>query len=175
MEIRETLLPGVGIRYEFSTEHGDRVGIVVSRNEDAFEVVTYPPGDDDEEEARPAFRLTRAEADAVIEILGVPQLSERLADLTRDIPGLSAGEIDVPADSVYAGLTLGDTHARTRTGASVVAVVRGGRPIPSPSPDERLCPDDVLVVLGTHDGIAHLRRILTSTAPSDAVSATTKE
>ncbi|WP_112283499.1 cation:proton antiporter regulatory subunit [Prauserella muralis] len=173
MEITEALLPGVGIRYEFSTAHGDRVGIVVSRNEDAFDVVTYPPGE--EETSRPAFRLTRTEADAVIEILGVPQLSERLADLTRDIPGLAAAEIDIPADSVHAGATLGDTRARTRTGATVVAVVHDGTVIPAPSPRERLCPGDVLVVLGTHAGIARLRRILTSTAPAHAAGIPGKE
>ena len=35
-------------------------------------------------------------------------------------------------------MTLGDTHLRTRTGASVVAVSRAGQVIPSPGPDFEL-------------------------------------
>ncbi|MEV6715400.1 cation:proton antiporter regulatory subunit [Lentzea sp. NPDC051208] len=157
MDVNEVLLPGVGLRYEFTNADGDRIGII-ARREGNFEVISYAA--DDPDEAQPLFRLTTAEADTVAEILGAPRIAERFADLTKEVPGLSAGQVVVPAESAHAGAPLGHTRARTRTGASVVAIVRGEDVIASPSPDEVLRAGDVLVVIGTHDGINGMRRII---------------
>ncbi|MCH0565776.1 MULTISPECIES: cation:proton antiporter regulatory subunit [unclassified Streptomyces] len=157
MDVNEVLLPGVGLRYEFVNRDGDRIGVVVRRSGD-FELVVYEGADPDE--ARAVLRLTEEEADTLAEILGAPRIAERFADLTKEVPGLSAGQIEVRADTPFAGRPLGDTRARTRTGASIVAVVRGEEVIPSPGPDRVLLPGDVLVVIGTHDGIAAVEQIV---------------
>ncbi|WP_248510901.1 TrkA C-terminal domain-containing protein [Streptomyces sp. D2-8] len=60
------------------------------------------------------------------------RIAERFADLTREVPGLSAGQVEVRPGSPFADRALGDTRARTRTGASIVAVVRGEDVIASP-------------------------------------------
>ncbi|MEV7061708.1 hypothetical protein AB0N97_02720 [Streptomyces collinus] len=104
--------PGVGLRYEFVNHEGDRVGVVAQRSGD-FELVVYPG--DDPDEARSVLRLTREEADTVAEILGAPRSAERFADLTREVPGLGAEQIEVRPGSPFAGRALGDTRARTRT------------------------------------------------------------
>jgi TrkA domain protein len=158
VDVTEVLLPGVGLRYEFVNADGDRVGIVARRTGD-FEVVSYCDADDPDE-CVPLFRLTAEEADAVAEILGAPRISERFADLTREVPGLHAGQITVPATSPHAGQPLSNTRARTRTGASIVAVVRGERVIASPTPAEVLRAGDILVVIGTDTGIAAVRDII---------------
>ncbi|CAL9325888.1 cation:proton antiporter regulatory subunit [Streptomyces sp. SudanB182_2057] len=157
MDVNEVLLPGVGLRYEFVNHEGDRIGVVAQRSGD-FEVVVYPGGDPDE--ARPVVRLTSQEADTLAEILGAPRIAERFADLTREVPGLSAGQVEVRHDSPFAGRALGDTRTRTRTGASIVAVVRGDGVIASPGPGQMLQAGDVLVLIGTRDGIADARRII---------------
>lgn len=157
MDVNEVLLPGVGLRYEFTNADGDRIG-VIARRDGAFELVAYPPEDPDE--ARPLFRLTREEADAVAEILGAPRVVERFADLSREVPGLVSGRVDVPAGSPHADQALGSTRARTRTGASVVAIVRGESVIASPTPSEVIRSGDVLVVIGTAEGIEGVRRII---------------
>jgi TrkA domain protein len=159
MDVNEVLLPGVGLRYEFTNTDGDHIAIV-ARREGTFEVGRY--ADDDPDEARPLFRLTADEADTVAEILGAPRIAERFADLTKEVPGLSAGQVTVPAASSHAGRPLGHTRARTRTGASIVAIVRDDVVIASPKPDEVLRPGDVLVVIGTHDGINGVRQIIES-------------
>jgi TrkA domain protein len=159
MDVNEVLLPGVGLRYEFTNSDRKRVGIVARRSGD-FEVIGY--SDKDPDEARTLFRLTPEEADTVAEILGAPRIAQRFADLTKEVPGLSAGQIIVPAISAHANQPLGHTRARTRTGASIVAVVRGEDVIASPTPDELLRPGDVLVVIGTHDGINGVRAIIES-------------
>lgn len=157
MDVNEVLLPGVGLRYDFTTADGDHVGIVAARN-GSFEILT--PAGDDPDEVRPVFRLRPDEAAAVAEILGAPRIAERFADLTREVPGLSAAQVEVPPGSAYAGRSLGDTRARTRTGASVVAVVRGDAVIPSPGPGEELRAGDILVVIGTHEGLTAIERII---------------
>lgn len=157
MDVSETLLPGVGIRYEFTTRSGSRLGLV-SRRDGKVDVVVYD--DQDPDICTELVTLTPAEAETVAEILGAPRITERFADLTKEIPGLSAAQLAVPADSRYAGRSLGDTKARTRTGASIVAVVRGLDVVASPGPEEELQAGDILVVIGTDDGITGVREIL---------------
>lgn len=159
MDVTEVLLPGVGLRYEFALEEGQRLGVVARRNGE-FEFVAYDR--DDPDVCRNLFRLTPAEADAVTEILGAPRIAERFADLTREVPGLHAGQVQVPAGSAYAGRTLGETKTRTRTGASIVAIVRGDTVIASPGPPQPLQAGDVLVVIGTESGITGVEHILAS-------------
>jgi TrkA domain protein len=157
MDVTEVLLPGVGVRYEFDTASGVRVGVVAHRD-GRFELVRY--GGEDPDAAVPLVLLSRGEADTVAEILGAPRITERFADLTREIPGLAAATVDVRQGSRFAGALLGDTRARTLTGASIVAVVRGQGVIASPSPQERLLGGDALVVVGTEAGIEGVRRIV---------------
>jgi TrkA domain protein len=157
MEVIEVLLPGVGLRYEFATAAGARVGVIARRDGD-FELVRYDRTDPDA--AVTLLTLTREEADTVGEILGAPRITERFADLTKEVPGLAAATIDIPAGSAFDGRTLGDTHTRTLTGASVVAVVRGEQVIASPSPRDGLLGGDSLVVIGTDAGIDAVRRLV---------------
>lgn len=158
MDVTEILLPGVGVRYEFDTEAGVRLGVVAHRD-GRFEFVRYGRADPDA--ALPVALFSREEADTVAEILGAPRITERFADLTREIPGLAAATVAVPAGSRCAGKTLGATRARTLTGASVVAIVRGDSVIASPVPSEILLGDDALVVIGTETAIDSVRRIVT--------------
>ncbi|GAA3751598.1 cation:proton antiporter regulatory subunit [Salinactinospora qingdaonensis] len=157
MEVTEVLLPGVGIRYEFTTAEGERIGIVAHRSGDA-ELVRYNGPDPDEPQS--LLRLTPEESDALSEILGAPRVAERFADLAKEIPGLSAGQMELPSDSSFVGKTLGETRARTRTGASIVALVRGEDVIASPGPEQSLQAGDILVVIGTHEGIAGVQAII---------------
>lgn len=157
MDVKETLLPGVGLRYEFDNSDGDRIGVIAHRKGD-FEVLVYASNDPDR--ARRVFRLTEREAEAMAQILGAPRMVESYADLTKEVPGLDAGQVEVGIQSPYAGRPLGDTRARTRTGASIVAIVRDEQVLASPGPDENLALNDVLVVIGTADGIAAVRQLV---------------
>lgn len=157
MDVRETLLPGVGLRYEFDSADGNRIGVIAHRKGD-FEVFAYTAKDPDT--AQKVFRLGEREAEALAQILGAPRMVESYADLTKEVPGLEAGQVEIHASSPYAGRVLGDTQARTRTGASIVAIVRDEKVLASPSPQESLAAGDVLVVIGTADGIAAVRHLI---------------
>jgi len=67
--------------------------------------------------------------------------------------------VAVQAASPYADRPLGDARVRTRTGASIVAIVRDEEVLPSPGPADTLHPGDVLVVIGTAEGIAQVEHI----------------
>lgn len=158
MDVKETLLPGVGLRYEFSNSDGDRISVIAHRRGDFEVFLCTTPADPDK--ARKLFRLNDREAEALAQILGAPRMVESYADLTKEIPGLDAGQVEVGTHSPHAGRPLGDTRARTRTGASIVAIVRDDQVIASPGPDEQLRVHDVLVVIGTADGIAAVRHLI---------------
>jgi TrkA domain protein len=157
MNVNEVLLPGVGIRYEFATRAGERIGLV-ARRDGRMELGVYDR--DDPDVCTQLLTLTAVEADTLAELLGAPRIAERFADLSREIPGLASAQLQVPAGSRYDGRTLGETKARRRTGASIVAVVRGDQVVASPAPAQALRAGDTLVVVGTEEGIAGVREIL---------------
>ena len=157
MDVKEVLLPGVGLRYEFTSHAGDRIGIIARRGGD-FDIVLYAP--DDPDQARPVFRLNDEEADTVAQILGAPRIAERFTELTREVPGLEAGQVRIRPGSPFVGRPLGDTRARTRTGASIVAIVRDENVLASPGPAEMLEARDVLIIIGTEEGIAGIQQIV---------------
>ena len=157
MEVKEVLLPGVGLRYEFDNADGNRIGVIARRSGD-FEVVVYGAADPDQ--ARPVFRLTDEEAEALAQILGAPAVGGTLRGPDQGGARLDAGQVEIVATSPFVDRPLGDTKARTRTGASIVAIVRDEEVLASPGPAEVLHADDVLVVIGTEDGIARVRRIV---------------
>lgn len=158
MELVETLLPGVGIRYELTTRSGPVLAVVVHRG-GAVDVAVYD--DDDPDRARGVFRLDADETDVVAEILGAPRMTQRFADLSREVPGLHSARVAVRSGSPFDGRPMGDTRARTLTGCSIVAVVRGADIVTSPQPQEVLHADDVLVVIGSVQGLEQLEAILT--------------
>ena len=76
--------------------------------------------------------------------------------LTRITTLLAAGTTDsflVEPGSPAAGRTLSDIALRPRTGASVVAIVREGRPTVSPGADFLIEAGDVLLIVGDHAAV----------------------
>ncbi len=159
VQIDKTALPGIGLRYEFTTEQGRRVA-VVSHRSGRRELVVYDTVDPDA--GREVLQLNDDEGDALAELLGAPRIVERLADAQRELAGLETSQLVIAAGSRFDGRTLGETQARTRTGASIVAVVREGRVIASPRPDFVFAGDDLVVVVGTDAAAAGVARILES-------------
>ena len=104
MDVNEVLLPGVGLRYEFTDHKGDTIAVVARRGGD-FDVVVYTREDPDQ--ARPLLCLTDEEAEAMAQILGAPRIAERFIEPAREIPGLKTGQVHVLAGSPFADHPLG--------------------------------------------------------------------
>ncbi|MEZ5378038.1 MAG: cation:proton antiporter regulatory subunit [Acidimicrobiales bacterium] len=156
-EVRETRLPGVGVRHEFDTEAGDRVGVVVHRD-GRREIVTYDRVDPDA--CSSLLVLSSSDTRTMADLLGASQVTEAVTAMRHDIKGLSIEWIEVLASSPAAGISIGQGQYRARTGASIVAVLRDDQTVPAPEPDFVLEARDVAVAVGTSDGLAALRALL---------------
>jgi TrkA domain protein len=131
MEIQETALPGVGLRQEFTTSAGRQLGVVSYRT-GRRELLLYDP--DDPDACREVIRLIPEEADALADLLGVARLGGRLAELQQQLAGLAISWLTIRDGSPYARGTIADTQARSRTGVSIVAVLREQTAFPAPRP-----------------------------------------
>lgn len=156
-EINEVKLPGVGVRYEFETAEGQRIGVVCHRT-GLREI--YTSRADDPDEFRRVLGLSPDDARTLAELLGATRVAQQLADLQQRIEGLVIDWLPVREDSAYAGRTIGDARIRTRTGVSVVAIVRGEDARPAPGPDITLKGGDYLVVVGTARGVEQVVELL---------------
>ena len=149
MEFDEHVLPGVGLSNAFRSSSGRRIGVVTLRNGER-ELVLYEKHDPDLVADR--VSLSSEDAVALAGLLGASPLTAMLTEEHRDLVDVVSRRLTVPPDSPYNGRVLGDTRTRTRTGTSIVAVVRAGQVIPSPTPKTGLRSGDVLVVVGTKAG-----------------------
>jgi TrkA domain protein len=104
--------------------------------------------------------LSDKDARTLAEILGGSRVAEELAELQQQIEGLAIDWLPLRTDSPFVGRTIGDARIRTRTGVSVVAVLRGEIAIPAPGPEFHLEPGDYLVVVGTTRGIEEVVELL---------------
>jgi K+:H+ antiporter subunit KhtT len=158
MEVFETPLPGIGVRHEFMTSDGERLG-VVTRRDSRRELLLYDR--DDPDSCRLTIELTPEEAATMVELLGGSRVTERLQDLRHEVEGLSIQWVTIPLRRSMAGRTIADGEIRTRTGASVVAVIRGDQSIPGPGPDFRFEPGDVVLLMGSEPAVEAAERLLT--------------
>jgi TrkA domain protein len=157
--IEETPLPGVGLRLEFNAEDGRRIGVIHHKT-GRIELFICPPDDPDAVEL--SLNLSDEDTQALAEALGRSTVTENLLDLQQRIEGLAIDWLKVDEGTPYAGRTIGDARIRTRTGVSVVAVIREDEAHPAPGPDFLIEAGDTLVVVGTPEGINSVQEILTA-------------
>lgn len=158
-ELNETHLPGVGERLEFVSEAGNRVGVVHHRTGQRELFVCSPT---DPDAVAMSVDLTDEESHALADALGGSSIVEGMRGLAKRVRGLAIDWLEIDAETPFVGRTIGDAQVRTRTGVSIVAVVRGDTAHPAPGPDFRLEAGDVAVVVGTPSGIDATRNILTT-------------
>src|SRR6185436_20684207 len=123
VRVEQTPLPGIGVRHDLVTSSGRTVG-VVSHRSGRRDLVLYDV--DDPDACLASIPLTDDEAEALADVLGASLMLGQLAGLRQQAAGLLTEQIALPAGSHYVGRQLGETKARSRTGASIVAVLRDG-------------------------------------------------
>ena len=152
-EVTEVTLPGVGVRHEFMSATGQRVAVVSHRG-GRREISVYRR--DDPDACTSVLELDGDDAAALGTILGAPKMAAAVQAM-QQLEGLALDWLTVGEGSPAAGATIGAGQYRTRTGASIVAVVRGRDTFPAPAPDFELAAGDVAVAVGTAQGLADLR------------------
>jgi TrkA domain protein len=157
VDVQVTPLPGIGTLEDFTTRSGHRIGVITHRDGHMELIVSR---DDDSEACATSTPLNAEESNTLASLLGAPHLVSQLVEQQRALEGVITTQCPIAPGSPYAGRTLGDTALRTRTAVSVVAVVRQGAVHPSPRPDFVFAAGDMVVMVGTNDGIAQAAGIL---------------
>jgi TrkA domain protein len=157
-DVEETELPGVGTKFDFETEQAGRVGVLVHRGGDR-EVLHYSKADPDA--CSVTMRLSEDEAGVMARLLGATELADHLHKVTHTVSGVRIDWHEVLDVSPLAGHSLRDLAIHTRTGVSIVAILRGPETIPAPGADAVVAAGDTLVAIGTAVGIEALDALAT--------------
>lgn len=156
-DVRETKLPGVGVRHEFTTGEGNDMAVVV-HHDGRRELMAYDI--DDPDSCSSLVTLSENDTQTLAEILGVSHVTETVGEIRQDFDALAIEWIELGERSGLAGSTIGSGHIRTETGASIVAIIRDALPIPSPGPELVLEAGDVVVAVGSQESLTMARELL---------------
>ena len=150
MNVEETDLPGLGRRKDFMTASGRRIGVVEYR-EGQTELIASTW--DDPDTCQASIPLTADEAAALGNLLGGQRLAMQLSwKPTAKSPASS------PASSRSAPNPPSTTSRSARRASGPAAGSRSrpsceGEVAPFPAPDVVLHPGDLLVAVGTQEGL----------------------
>lgn len=158
IELRETRLPGIGVKYTFEPAHGGRLAAIL-HTDGTREIYFFRRARDEEPDA--VITLDDDEARQLGAILGgaferpkiVEELEMALGELTIEW-------IPVPDDSPAIGRTLAECGFRARTGITVIAILREPEPVTGAQPDDVIQRGDTLVTVGKLGQYPAFRRLL---------------
>lgn len=148
MATRRTELPGVGTKHTLEIEDGGEL-VVVRHRVGHWELARV----DREGNATPLLQLSADEGAELGRVLTQGGTAEE--DPRREILFRTIGIewVTLEESSTLEGRTLAESGIRLRTGASVIAVLRGEESIPNPPPQLRFERGDTLVVLGRREQV----------------------
>jgi TrkA domain protein len=158
LDVRQTRLPGIGVKFGFTTAHGSRV-TVIQHNDGDREVYVHRRASDDD----PAVVLELADDEArqLGALLGGAYERPRIVEeLELALGELSIEWTPVPDTSPWIGRTLADCAFRARAGVTVIAILRDPEPISGAQPDDVIQQGDTLVVVGKAGQVRDFRRLL---------------
>jgi TrkA domain protein len=155
-DVERVDLPGVGFRADMECASGVKVGVLVHRS-GRRDLLLY--GRDDPDTPIAAALLDVDEARTLSELLGGPHVEEGSAQALQ-LPGLVIDWVTIPSRSPLAGQTLKDAAIHTRTGVSVVALVRAHETIAAPGAQDVLSPGDTAVIVGDEAGVERFHALL---------------
>ena len=156
--VNETNLPGVGIRFDFTTREGDRV-VVVNHRSGRSELLVCSKQDPDA--CHEVLRLSKEDAARSPRSSGShrsPRKSCRCACRRRASPSIGCR----CQDPHCVGRTVYDIEHLDEWAASIAAVIRGETTIPTPPSTFTLEAEDVAVVIGTPKGVEAMATLLRS-------------
>ena len=147
-KVRESTLPGVGKKYVMPLVAGGNIAIVVR-----------PDGErslfhflQDEDQPCDVVKFSREEAQQVANLMGTAFVAPPdLEGLELALGSVEIEWIELPENSPLVGDSLGSSGLRERTGASVVAVMRGGQWVANPAAEFTFRGGDTVLVLGSQE------------------------
>jgi TrkA domain protein len=158
VDLRETRLPGIGVKYSFRTAQGARLA-VIQHIDGQREIYYYRHEHDDEPTS--VIELHDDEARQLGAIVGgAYERPKVVEDLEMALGELHIEWIVVPDDSPAIGRTLAECRLRARTGVTVIAILREPEPVSGAQPEDVIEHGDTLVGVGKAGQFSLFRRLL---------------
>jgi TrkA domain protein len=157
IDLRETRLPGVGVKYTLRLDDGERLAIIM-HNDGQRELYVFQ-GDD--EDPRAVVRLDDDEARQLGAVLGGAYERPKIVEeLEMALGELTIEWLRVPDDSPTIGKTLAECGFRAKTGITVIAILRDPEPVTGAQPGDVITRGDTLVTVGKAGSYAAFRALL---------------
>jgi TrkA domain protein len=158
VELIETRLPGIGVKYGFRMSEGGRLAIVL-HNDGTREIYFFRHEQDDEPSA--VIRLDDDEARQLGAVIGGAYERPKIVeDLEMALGELTIEWVPVPDDSPLIGKTLAECGFRAKTGITVIAMLREPEPVAGAQPSDIVQEGDTLVTVGKRGQYARFRKLL---------------
>lgn len=168
--MRESTLPGIGKKYVMPLRAGGNLAIIV-RPDGERQLFHFL---EDEDRPTDVVKVQRDEAQQVANLLGTAMVgSPDLGKLELVLGALEIEWVTLDDESALVGRTLADSEMRRRTGASVVAVIRGEDAIPNPDIDTTFRVGDTLLLVGD-DKQTEAARLLIENGTNETGSASSR-
>ncbi len=158
VELRETRLPGIGVKYGFRTSEGGRLAIVL-HNDGVREIYFFRHDHDDEPSE--VIRLDDDEARQLGAVIGGAYERPKIVEeLELALGELTIEWVPVPDDSRLIGQTLAECGFRAKTGITVIAILRDPEPVAGAQPSDVVQEGDTLVTVGKLGQYKAFRKLL---------------
>jgi TrkA domain protein len=157
-ELRETRLPGVGVKYTYLTAHGGRLTVIL-HNEGQRELYWFRHTDDEEPQA--VIQLEDDEARQIGALIGGAYERPKIVDeLEMAFGELAIEWVPVPEGSPAIGKTLAECAFRQRAGITIIAILREPEPVVGAQPGDVIRQGDTLVTVGKLGQYPAFRKLL---------------
>ncbi len=158
LELKETRLPGIGVKWAMETVSGSRV-TVIQHTDGEREVYVHRHADDDEPAV--VLELHDDESRQIGALLGGAYERPKIVEeLEMALGEFQIEWIKVPAGSWTVGRSLAECGFRKRTGVTVIAILREEESIAGAQPDDVIREGDTLVVVGKAGQFGAFRTLL---------------
>ena len=158
VDIRETRLPGIGMKYTLPLDGGARLTVIL-HNDGQREIYYYRSPQADEPSA--VIELHDDEARQLGAIIGGAYERPKIVeDLEMALGDLLIEWIPVPDGSPAIGKTLAELAFRQKTGITIIAILREPEPVTGAQPGDRIEAGDTLVTVGKAGQYQAFRRLL---------------
>jgi TrkA domain protein len=159
VDLRETRLPGIGVKYVLPLGNGGRLTIIL-HNDGQREIYWFRRGD---EEPRAVIALDDDEARQLGAVLGGAYERPKIVeDLEMALGELLIEWVPVPDNSPAIGKTLAELAFRRRMGITIIAILREPEPVTGAQPNDVIQQGDTLVTVGKAGSYPGFRRMLES-------------
>src|SRR5262245_56103473 len=162
VDLQETRLPGVGVKYAFRLAHGGRLAVIL-HNDGQREIYYYVRSPDDDPSA--VIELHDDEARQLGAVIGGAYERPKIVEeLELALGELTIEWVPVPEESPCIGQTLAECGFRARTGITVIAILREPEPVTGAQPSDVVQKGDTLVTVGKLGQYPAFRKLLEGTA-----------